>query len=71
MLINLRLFYVPDEQLLPLRLRYCRQRLPNVGKYSYRIVREEYYRMASSLCPEPFDTLNAFGNLGQITGSGA
>ena len=67
-LINLRLFYVPNEQLLPLRMRYCQQRLPNVGKYSYRIVREEYYKMIQSLCPEPHDTLNAFGTLAQISG---
>ena len=67
-LINLRLLYMPNEQLLPLRRRYCQQRLPNVGKYNYRIVREEYGRMIDSLCPEPFDTLNAFGTLQQITG---
>ena len=68
LLINLRELYLPNEQLLPLRMRYCQQRLPNVGKYNYRIVREEYYQMMGSLCPEPFDTLNAFGTLSQISG---
>ena len=67
-LINLRLLYLPNEQLLPLRLRYCQHRLPNLGKYSYRLVREEYYKMASSICPEPYDTLSAFGTLTQLSG---
>ena len=68
LLLNLRLLYLPNEQLLPLRLRYCQSRLPNLGKYSYRLVREEYYRMASSICPEPYDTLSAFGTLAQLSG---
>jgi Leucine-rich repeat (LRR) protein len=67
-LINLRLLYLPNEQLLPLRLHYCQHRLPNLGKYSYRLVREEYYRFASAICPEPFDTLSAFGTLAQLSG---
>ena len=67
-LINLRTLYVPNELLLPVRLRYCQRRLPNVGKYNYRIVQQEYLRMASSLCPEPYDTLTAFGTLSQISG---
>lgn len=67
-LINLRLLYLPNEQLLPLRLRYCQQRLPNLGKYSYRLVREEYQRMATSICPEPYDTLTAFGTLSELSG---
>ena len=67
-LINLRLMYLPNEQLLPLRLRYCQHRLPNLGKYSYRLVREEYYKMASSICPEPYDTLSAFGTMAQLSG---
>ena len=67
-LTNLRLLFLPNEQLLPLRLRYCQQRMPNVGKYSYRIMREEYQRMMTSICPEPYDTLNAFGTLAQISG---
>lgn len=67
-LINLRLMYLPNEQLLPLRLRYCQYRLPSLGKYSYRLVREEYYKFASSICPEPYDTLSAFGTLSQLSG---
>ena len=60
---NIRLFYLPNEQLKPLRLRYCQQRMPAVGKYSYRIVREEYHQMAASICPDPMDTETAFGAL--------
>eukprot|EP00322_Chrysochromulina_rotalis_P028694 CAMPEP_0115862040 /NCGR_PEP_ID=MMETSP0287-20121206/17970_1 /TAXON_ID=412157 /ORGANISM="Chrysochromulina rotalis, Strain UIO044" /LENGTH=319 /DNA_ID=CAMNT_0003316447 /DNA_START=102 /DNA_END=1063 /DNA_ORIENTATION=+ len=67
-LINIRLFYLPNEVLTPLRMHYCGQRMPNVGKYSYRIVREEYTRMSSALCAEPLDTLGAFGTLSQLSG---
>ena len=35
-----------------------------MGKYSYRVVREEYQRMITSLCPKPFTTTQAFGALG-------
>ena len=67
-LVNLRLLYLPSEQLLPLRLRYCQQRLPSVGKYSYRIVREQYFQMISAICPQPYTTLTAFGTLTQMSG---
>ena len=40
-LANLKYMYLDNHHLLPLRKRYCGQRLPNLGKYSYRIVREE------------------------------
>ena len=39
-----------------------------IAKYSYRLVREEYYKFASSICPEPYDTLSAFGTLSQLSG---
>ena len=42
--------------------------LPNVGKYNYRIVREEFMRMATSICPEPLDTLGTFGTLAELSG---
>ena len=67
-LINLRLLYLPNEQLYPLRMHYCQQRLPSLGKYSYRLIREEYQRFASAICPDPFDTLEAFGTLAQLSG---
>ena len=62
-LINLRLLYLPNEQLRPLRMHYCGQRMPNVGKYSYRIVREEYHKFSSAICENPLSTLQAFGSL--------
>ena len=65
-LANLRLLYLQNEQLRPLRQFYCQQRLPNVGKYSYRIVREEYHRMMTSLCPQPYDTATAFLTLSEL-----
>ena len=65
---SLRQMFVPNELLLPLRLRYCQHRLPNVGKYNYRIVREEYDRMVTSICPDPYDTLQAFGTLEELSG---
>ena len=67
-LINIRLFYIPNQNLRPLRTHYCGQRLPNVGKYNYRIVREEFMRMATSICPEPLDTLGTFGTLAALSG---
>ena len=65
---NLRLLYLQNEHLLPMRLRYCEKRFPNLGKYSYRIVREEYGRMIHSICPSPLSTLGAFGTLAQLSG---
>ena len=67
-LSNLRLLYVPNEQLLPVRMRYCNKRIANVGKYSWRLVREEYGRMINSLCHEPFSTLQQFSTLSEIAG---
>jgi len=67
-LVNIRLFYLPNEVLTPLRMHYCGQRMPSLGKYSYRIVREEYMRFSQAICPEPLDVLGAFGTLAQLSG---
>jgi len=67
-LLNLRLLYVPNDQLLPLRMHFCQQRLPSVGKYSYRIIREEFYRFVSAICPDPYGTLETFGTLSELSG---
>ena len=47
----------------PLRQKYCRQRLPNNGKYNYRIVRDEYLQMTSVVCEDMHDTNFAFNSL--------
>lgn len=48
---NLRELYLANEHLLPLRKRYCGQRLPNMGRYNYLIIREEYDKMMETYCP--------------------
>lgn len=50
-LIKLRELYLAHEHLRPLRQRYCGQRLPDLGKYSYLIVQQEYDQMMASHCP--------------------
>ena len=40
-LTSLQYLYLQNEHYKPLRMKYCRQRIPNLGKYSYRIVRDE------------------------------
>ena len=57
-----------DEHLLPLRRKYCGQRLPDVGKYSWRVIRDEYDLMMASYCPEDemLTTEEAFGRLQDI-----
>ena len=67
-LVNLKKLYLQNEQLLPVRLFYCQQRIPNVGKYSWRIVREEYHKMMNAVCPAPFDTAGAFASLSELLG---
>ena len=42
LLTNLKELYLDNEHLTPIRQRFCRTRIPNVGKYSWRIMREEY-----------------------------
>jgi hypothetical protein len=46
-LTSLQYLYLDNEHYKPLRQKYCRQRLPNNGKYNYRIVRDEYVQMTS------------------------
>ena len=41
-LSSLQYLYLDNEHYKPLRQKYCRQRIPNNGKYSYTIVREQY-----------------------------
>ncbi len=41
-LTSLQYLYLDNVHYTPLRQKYCRQRLPNNGKYNYRIVRDEY-----------------------------
>ena len=40
-LTSLQYLYLDNQHYRPLRQKYCRQRLPNNGKYSYLIVRQE------------------------------
>ena len=54
-LTNLKTLYVQNEHLTPVRQRYCRQRIPNVGKYNWRVVREEYQQMTAVMCPDMHD----------------
>ena len=62
-LINLKRLYVPNSLLLPLRRFYCGQRLVDLGKYSYRMVREEYHRMMECPCPQVLTTEQTFGQV--------
>lgn len=62
-LTNLKFLYVQNEHYLPLRKKYCRQRLPNVGKYSYKMVRDEYLDMMAMECQEPHSTEFTFNAL--------
>jgi len=62
-LTNLKTLYVQNEHLTPVRQRYCRQRIPNVGKYNWRMVREEYQQMTSVLCPDMHDVDFTFNSL--------
>ena len=62
-LTNLKQLYVQNEHLTPVRQRFCRQRIPNVGKYNWRIMREEYEQWTSVLCPNMHDTEYTFNSL--------
>ena len=55
--------YLDNELLHPVRRRYCRQRLPDLGKYSWRIVREEFQEMANTLCDGEYDAEFTFQTL--------
>merc|ERR1711988_16827 len=62
-LTNLKTLYVQNEHLTPVCQRYCRQRIPNVGKYNWRVVREEYQQFTAVLCPDMHDTDYTFNSL--------
>lgn len=66
-LTSLEYLYMDNQHYKPLRQKYCRQRLPNNGKYNYRIVREEYQQMTSVVCENMHDTNFAFNPL-QVSG---
>ena len=62
---ELKELYLANEHLLPLRKKYCGQRLPDLGKYSWRVIREEYNLMMASYCPpgKLLSTEQAFARL--------
>lgn len=62
-LTSLQYLYLDNQHYKPLRQKYCRQRLPNNGKYNYRIVRDEYVQMTSVVCEDMHDTNFAFNSL--------
>jgi len=62
-LTNLKELYLQNTHLTPVRQRYCRQRIPNVGKYSWRILREEYRQMTAVVCDDPHDVEYTFNSL--------
>jgi Leucine-rich repeat (LRR) protein len=64
-LANLQYLYLDHEHLRPLRQRYCRQRLPNLGKYNYRIVRDDYKQMVAMECDQMHSTAFTFNSLQQ------
>ena len=52
-LINIENLYLANEHLRPLRQGYCGQRMnPRLGKYSWRLVREEYRNLMSTHCSD-------------------
>jgi len=60
---NLKYLYVPKETLRPIRQRYCRQRLPDPGKYNWRVVRDDYSQMTQLECEDMHDTAFTFSTL--------
>ena len=63
--------YLSDAHLRPVRQGYCGQRQnPRLGKYSWRLVREEYHRMMSTYCAEDElrDTADTFDALPRVPG---
>ena len=60
--------YLANEHLLPLRRKYCGMRLPDAGRYSWRVIREEYDMMMASYCPDDqiLDTEQTFNTLQDI-----
>ena len=62
-LINLDQLYVQNDHLTPVRQRFCRMRIANVGKYNWRIVRDEYALFTSMSCPDMHDVDFTFNSL--------
>ena len=62
-LTSLQYLYLQNDHYEVLRKKYCRQRIPNVGKYSYRIVRDEYVEMSQMVCEDMYDTAFTFNSL--------
>jgi len=65
-LINIEVLYLQNEHLNPVRQKFCRMRIPNVGKYNWRIMRDEYKHWAgtlSTLCPDMHDVEFTFNAL--------
>lgn len=62
-LTNLKVLYLQNEMLAPVRQRYCRIRIPNVGKYNWRIMRDEYSHYTSVTCDNPYDVEFTFNSL--------
>jgi len=62
-LSSLQYLYLDNQHYKILRQYYCGQRLPNNGKYNYRIVRDDYLRMSSVPCDNMHDTSFAFYSL--------
>ena len=46
-----------------MRQYYCRQRIPNVGKYSWRLLSEEYRQMTAVVCDDMHDVDFTFNSL--------
>jgi len=62
-LTNLKELYLQNEHLTPVRQRYCRMRIPNVGKYSWRLMRDEYRKFTSVVCDNMHDVDFTFNSL--------
>ena len=69
---HLEHLYLANDHLRPVRQGYCGQRQnPRLGKYSWRLVREEYHKMMSTYCAdgELRDTAETFDALPPFNGS--
>ena len=62
-LTSLQYLYLDVQHYKVLRQKFCRERIPNNGKYNYIIVREQYAEMSSAICEDIYDTEFAFNSL--------
>lgn len=62
-LTHLQYLYIQNEHYRPLRQRYCNIRMPQVGKYSYKLVRDQYEDMMAMECPDLHSTEFTFNAL--------